>query len=425
MLLYIAILLAITSLTSFVLKPSIGVLLLFISKPIIDATWANEIIFGLHLTEITSVAFSFIAIVFLTLQTKPSESIRNMPLKGIWLIFVADISIFSLFAVYTGGIFDGLNLFFRHINAFVGFYFIQALFHDVQKYRQLLISLIIAGIFPIFVGVIQIFTDIHIQWKDTTSEGIVRNIGFYHDAITIRHYALQTIFALLMYSSLMKTSLLKKTVALIFGVLAIVVLYKSYSKAGVATLASWAIIWTILQRKFVTLALVLLSVIGVVAYYAQEIVYEVEQIFRKEIGVFQNTIAVERTFSGRWYHWEFLIDQWQDFSFLSQVFGSGRLALGAHNDYIQMLYHGGVLGLIIYVSLLMIVGAKIIKNIIAKADLISVGALMAFMMWMIDTIGLVPSAYSGYQWFVWGIIGLSFRIKMGQQFYVKKDERYK
>jgi hypothetical protein len=30
-------------------------------------------------------------------------------------------------------------------------------------------------------------------------------------------------------------------------------------------------------------------------------------------------------------------------------------------------------------------------------------------MWMVDSIGLVPSAYPGYQWFVWGIIGICLR----------------
>jgi hypothetical protein len=38
-----------------------------------------------------------------------------------------------------------------------------------------------------------------------------------------------------------------------------------------------------------------------------------------------------------------------------------------------------------------------------------VAALMVYTMYLIDTIGLVPSVYPGYQWFVWGIIGLSLR----------------
>jgi hypothetical protein len=32
-------------------------------------------------------------------------------------------------------------------------------------------------------------------------------------------------------------------------------------------------------------------------------------------------------------------------------------------------------------------------------------------MWLVDAIGLVPSSYPGYQWFVWGFIGLSLRLR--------------
>jgi hypothetical protein len=34
---------------------------------------------------------------------------------------------------------------------------------------------------------------------------------------------------------------------------------------------------------------------------------------------------------------------------------------------------------------------------------------MVFAMWLVDAIGLVPSLYSGYQWFVWGVIGIAVR----------------
>jgi hypothetical protein len=34
---------------------------------------------------------------------------------------------------------------------------------------------------------------------------------------------------------------------------------------------------------------------------------------------------------------------------------------------------------------------------------------------MVDTVGLVPSAYSGYQWFVWGLIGLGLRVRQDER----------
>ena len=44
-----------------------------------------------------------------------------------------------------------------------------------------------------------------------------------------------------------------------------------------------------------------------------------------------------------------------------------------------------------------------------KSDVIAIAALFVFVMYIVDTVGLVVSAFSGYQWFVWGIIGYWFR----------------
>jgi hypothetical protein len=34
---------------------------------------------------------------------------------------------------------------------------------------------------------------------------------------------------------------------------------------------------------------------------------------------------------------------------------------------------------------------------------------MILMMYLVDTIGLTPGIYPGYQWYVWGFIGLALR----------------
>ena len=40
---------------------------------------------------------------------------------------------------------------------------------------------------------------------------------------------------------------------------------------------------------------------------------------------------------------------------------------------------------------------------------LNVMAIMIFVMWLVDTVGLHPSLYPSYQWYVWGFIGLSLR----------------
>ena len=146
-------------------------------------------------------------------------------------------------------------------------------------------------------------------------------------------------------------------------------------------------------------------------YYSSELIGHVEQLFNKEISAVEGTGQVQRTFAGRWYIWDQLWSDWQRFPFLGKIFGAGHTALGAHNDYLQILFQGGILGVTIYIILLFSVGWSLVRNLIKKVDPLVVAALMAFTMWLIDTVGLVPSAYSGYQWFVWGVIGLSLRLR--------------
>ena len=52
---------------------------------------------------------------------------------------------------------------------------------------------------------------------------------------------------------------------------------------------------------------------------------------------------------------------------------------------------------------------KLFVNYLRDNSPLNVMALMIFAMWIIDTIGLHPSLYPGYQWYVWGIIGLAIR----------------
>lgn len=74
----------------------------------------------------------------------------------------------------------------------------------------------------------------------------------------------------------------------------------------------------------------------VATYYAADIYENVIQLFHKEIGFYEGSIALDRTFSGRWNHWETAIETWLSFSLFQQMFGSGIVALGAHNDYLLM-----------------------------------------------------------------------------------------
>ena len=169
--------------------------------------------------------------------------------------------------------------------------------------------------------------------------------------------------------------------------------------------------WTILRRQFTVLAVLVIAGLLVTTYYADNLMNQIAILFHKEVGFFSGKVEGSMTFQGRWFGWVEMMTEWERLPAMSQLFGSGKIATGAHNDFLQMLFHGGIVGLAIYLSLLIVIGVRIGRNLFAKADEMAVAALMVYLMWLIDAVGLVPSAYPAEQWLVWGLIGMSLRMR--------------
>lgn len=397
----------IISLVLLAVRPTLGIPAVFIARPFVDTLWPDTI-GSIRPTEVYSVAVPTLIMIRLAFASG-GASFRRMPMRWLWVLWVIDVAFFSGMILYDNKVADGFNIFFRHLNGFVGFYMLQAWFSDERYTKRLLLALVLGGLFPMTTGVYEQITGHH--WSITFGEGgLIRNIGMYHDGITIRYLALQTILALTLFTTLyLKRRWIAGIVATAYGAVCAFVMYGAYSKSGMVTLASWLVIWPTLLRKVRTLALFAVAAVILAGVYREQIVDTVNRVFNKEIGVAMGEHGIERTFSGRWYVWEAMLKERENFTSTQRIFGSGEMALGAHNDYLVVLFHGGIVGLALYVLLLLGIFVRIARDMFRSLDPWSVAALLAFIMWMVDTIGLVPSAYSGYQWFVWGIIGLAFR----------------
>ncbi|MBA5866257.1 MAG: hypothetical protein GDA67_06110 [Nitrospira sp. CR1.3] len=401
--------------------PMAGIVLLFISKPIIDATWGQPVVADLPLTQVVSGLVPIVIFARMVIA-RPEEQFRHMPLRGVWATYAMFIGFCSSIALFHEGWSSGANVFFRHINGFVGFYMIQAYFHQQGRLKVLLLGLIVAGFFPIGTGLYQLATGT--TWRFQEVEGIARNIGLYHNGVTIRLYALQSILAALLYGVLYaKSGIVKQAAVWAYMAMAAAVLAKAYSKAGILIITLWISSWTLLQRKFaafaVILGLVFILGVSLAAAYFESIV----QIYHKELGFFSGREEAFRTFNGRWYGWEEMYTRWMHFDVFAKAFGSGQLTLGAHNDYLQMLFHGGIVGVLLYLVLLGTVGYRVVLNLRTCSDPLAIAALMLFLSWIVDTIGLNPSAYPQYQWFLWGMIGLSFRLRENEAYEARLDVR--
>lgn len=406
----VALFLAFLSLATLVVSPVAGMVAVFIVKPFIDASWDLPILFNLRLTEVYSTLIAILLLIHMALA-KGDKSLARMPLKGMWVTYSVYIVMFSMLIAYTDEPKSGASIFFRYINGIVGFYFLQAFFRQGDRFKWFLWALILGGLFPMGLGVYQAATGM--QWREAQVEGMVRTIGIWHDGVNMRTYAEQTILGLILYSALyIKAGHIPlKAMTMTYMALATVVMMRVYSKAAMLTFALWVLCWTILRRQFVVLAaLGFVAFLGV-TYFTGDFMDQIGTLFHKELGFFSGKVDGKMTFQGRWFGWMEMMDKWERLPSMNQWFGSGEIAIGAHNDFLQMLFHGGIIGLAMYISLLIVIGVRIAKNLLIRADEMAIAALMAYLMWIIDAIGLVPSAYPSEQWLLWGLIGLSIRMR--------------
>jgi hypothetical protein len=416
-LLYIAVSLSIVALVTLLAKPLWGVMAIFLVRPLIDATWAQPLIFDFKLTELVSSFVPLVIFVRMIADDGGSRPLRDMPLKWIWLAWSLDAVLFSSLIMIDSDWRLGLSVLMRHLNGLTGFYMLQAYYRNERDLLHVAWAMAIAGIFPMATGAVEGLTGVH--WRVTFGEnGVVRNVGFYHDAITIRYFALQTIMSLLVILAIGKRSTLVKAFCLGYGLAAVFVLKGAYSKSGLLTLGSWVLLWPILRKNFKALMAVTAAIVLVILYFSKEIMESVGFVFVNEIAVVQGQGRVDQTFAGRWYLWKDLAKQWLSLDPVAQMFGAGHAATGAHNDYLQVLFHGGLIGLCIYVALLCAVGWAIGRSLWDRRDIWAIAPLFVFIMWIVDTIGLIPSAYSGYQWFVWGIVGLCLRHRQDERLFI-------
>jgi O-antigen ligase len=410
-LVYVAAALTLLAVGALLVFPTFGVCVALLARPLIDATYADKLVGHYALTELIGVAMPLAVFAFAAVRAGGAQRFSRIPLFAIWLIYALNVVLFSAILAANEGIEAGANILFRQLNLVAAYYLGQAFFRQRRTQLLLLRVLLLATLFPLAVGLYQFVTGY--QWVHADTEGITRYVGLYHDAFTVRYYMMQGILAaavlLMLPGSRARNILLWAFIAC-----ALIVMYRAYSKSAIATIFVWALMWGILRRKFVHLALLGVMAVIAIGVYAPQVSDQVGTMFHKELGALHGQVDINHTFAGRWYGWRELLSKWDELDAFAKVFGS-HTAVGAHNDFLMMLMHGGLLGLLIYLLLLGSVGLSLARNALARADPVALAGLMAFALWCIDAVGLVPSSYPGYQWFVWAVIGMSMRSRLDER----------
>jgi hypothetical protein len=401
----LAILATVATFSVLIFKPAIGVLVAFLCKPFVDAGYSLHVGFGFQITEIVGVGVPVLLLFHMVFSTAGRP--QRMTLIWVWAIFLfVNLVGFSVF-VAKGRYLFTINQFFRIINGFVGFYMLQTYITDRQQFRRFLIVLLIAGLFPMLMGVYQAATG-HIWHFRTGTMGLVRNVGLYHNATSFRYFAYMTITAILLYWSYFgKRDVFQRILFLGYGAACAVVLFKVYSKAAVATMALWVIIWSIMNRRFGFLGLCVLAVLVANTITGNLVFEQIGTVFMKEAAVAEGQMETELMFSGRFFGWKAALAEYSKADIFNQLFGMGLGGGGTHNDYLRALLATGIVGLLAYLLLLGTVGFYLSRNMFFNRSPLNIMAFMIFVGYLVDTVGLNPSLYTGYQWYAWGFMGLA------------------
>ncbi len=395
-----------TSITFFRLlsSPANGVLLLIALKALIDTSW--KINFGgMNLLKITAILVPC----FLLPKILSGGKIKfsNLPLSNIGTFYLLSTVTGFTIMMIDSSFMSSMNYAFRILNGFLGFYMFQYFFNEKEKFRKLIIALLIAGLLPAIIGGYQIYTGR--IWDIRETVGMVRHNGLYHDIVTVRMYCFQTIIAILLFWTCFSDKrFIHKICLAAYALLCSAVIYKCYSKSAIAVYIIWAVVWAFLSKKIHWLFVIVFAVIVVNFATGNKIYSEVENVFSKEIKIHAGEMDEKYMFAGRVGMWKEYWRIWKGYDFFSKLLGSGKNP-PVHNDYFRKLFANGIIGVTMYIIILLSIGFLVSKNAMNNMTPLNIVAVMVYLMYMLDTIGVSPSMYPGYQWFVWGFVGLALR----------------
>jgi O-antigen ligase len=405
---YLSIIFTLASIFALIIDPKNGILVTLLLKPVIDTTWDLAFL-NIKLGYVIGVGVPIIILAHAAISPN-DERISKVPLIGFWAAYIL-INFIACQLIIYNEFQRGLDLFFKILNGFIGFYWFQRYFKYESDLKTLLIVMLISGFFPIAVGIFQWLTGY--TWKAWTAEGGMRNIGLYHDQSTLKYFVFQTIAAIILFMCYFKNNSKLIFIALgTYALMCIPVLFKLYVKSGYMVLGIWLLGFGLFKKNYLLLIFIAMIVSVVILFQGENLLDEFSSVYRQELGYFEGKVELEQTFAGRWHGWKDTIEQWQQADLLSQIIGSGRYAnaYGAHNDFLFALARSGIIGLIAYILLFSAIGMSVLISTIKYRSTLNLMALMLFIMWIVETIGLVPSAYPSFQWFALGFIGLALRL---------------
>jgi O-antigen ligase len=196
---------------------------------------------------------------------------------------------------------------------------------------------------------------------------------------------------------------------MIFFGCSIIVLYFSYTKAGWGIFLLWVVLWYILIKEIIK-SIIIIS-LTFLLLFSTPFTTTLRTLFHKEVKYLEGekipTSTLLQGRIGRWSKGFYLFKKLPLFNKL--LLGMGDFfwcTQGAHNDFLRVLWANGIIGITVWLLLWLNIIKKLKQNIKTNKEIAIFGLLLTLMI-TIDSLGITPSMYPNYQWFVLSCIGLS------------------
>jgi hypothetical protein len=418
-----------------------ALIILFLVKPAIDLTWSFRTSlagFTISLLHITGV----VLLIFFSIQYIKYKQ-TTTPYSIIFAIFI----IINIISIIIGIFFYGFNLVAimdMMIRISVSFLvynvaFIAGTIDRNINYYKLIQAIMIGSSIAVIINFIAIklgYGGAKVGAGDALND--LRESGLYFESGTMSNVALFHIMFTVLFLHLLEKNI-KKIYMLFWYIfclttiaICLYVIYLGLSRSVMLQLALFAFLYVLLVQKLAgKIILSSLIVIVVMGGLIQGDVYdrllirfqgdieafeksEEEEIVEEKEGV--SLGKYEQLGNNRGKNWAASLTHIIDRTVIEIMLGNFRSTI-AHSDYVDIFSRNGIIGLIIYLSLLFglffkTLGLTLIRSG-EKHDMIHIWAWMLITFYIVYSLPFRPLLYTTTAWYMWAMLGFSMALAEG------------
>lgn len=317
---------------------------------------------------------------------------------------------------------DRLGLWMKFFNGFVVFAVVSTLFNTEEKINKFLRFTLLALLIPCSIAIWQLITGNTVSFWQEKYQVVD---GFFHHPAVLA-FGLAITFPIILFLVTQAKSRKHKLSYIVLAGIILILTISTYRRTVWIGIATQFLVWFILKKKFIHLLVGFLIICGILYFHAPS-KYIVQERFSDFSSFFTllgsqqslNTDQYDKLLN-RWGIIRANIQAFKQSNWLQMLFGRGFGMsdiiplmevgnMGAHNIYLSLLINNGVIGFIIYITILGLVLTRAKKSLSShdryarNFSIIIIVLLISYF-----TMGLATHLFYELTtgvWIFWGLIG--------------------